>query len=59
MQIGLLHALTYTSQLTVLGGEERNFTTKEMISIFPFWTFHLCVATSQQHLPMEYISLIW
>jgi hypothetical protein len=36
MQIGLLHTLSYTSKLTVLGGKERNFTTKEMISIFPF-----------------------
>jgi hypothetical protein len=23
------------------------------------WTFHLCFATSQQHLHMEYISLRW
>ena len=29
----------------------------EMISIFPFRTFHLYVATFQQHLNMEYISL--
>jgi hypothetical protein len=28
--------LTYTSKST----EERNFKTKEMISIFPLWTFH-------------------
>jgi hypothetical protein len=27
-----------------------------MISIFPLWTFHLYVATFQQHLHMEYIS---
>ena len=33
--------------------------TKEMISIFPLWTFHLYVATLQQHLHMEYISLSW
>ena len=31
-----------------------NFTTKEMISIFPLWIFHLYVATFQQHLHMEY-----
>jgi hypothetical protein len=36
---------------------ELNFTTKEMISIFPLRTFHLYVATLQQHLHMEYISL--
>ena len=29
---------------------------KEIISIFPLWTFHLHVATFQQHLHMEYIS---
>jgi hypothetical protein len=41
------------------GGKERNFTTKKMISIFPFWMFHLYVATFQQHLHIEYISLSW
>jgi hypothetical protein len=30
---------------------------KEIISIFSLWTFHLYVATFQQHLHMEYISL--
>jgi hypothetical protein len=30
--------------------------TKEMISIFPLWTFHLYVATFQDHLHMEYLS---
>jgi hypothetical protein len=40
-------------------GGDRDFTTKEMISIFPLWTFHLHVATFQQHLHMEYISLRW
>jgi hypothetical protein len=30
-----------------------------MISIFPLWTFHSYVATFQQHLHMEYISLSW
>ena len=34
-------------------------TTKEMISIFPLWIFNLYVATFQQHLYMEYISLSW
>ena len=33
--------------------------TREMISIFPLWTFHLYVATFQQHLHMEYIYLSW
>ena len=32
---------------------------QEMILIFPLWTFHLYVATFQQHLHMEYISLSW
>ena len=30
-----------------------------MISIFPLWTFHLYVASFQQHMHMEYISLSW
>jgi hypothetical protein len=30
-----------------------------MISNFPLWTFHLFVATFQQHLHMAYISLSW
>jgi hypothetical protein len=30
-----------------------------MISIFPLWTFRLYVATFQQHLHMEYMSLSW
>ena len=30
----------------------KTFKTKEMISIFPLWTFHLFVATFQQHLHM-------
>ena len=37
------------------------FTTKEMISIFPLWTFHLqnvYVATFQQRFHMEYISFV-
>ena len=41
------------------GRLKRNFRTKEMISIFPLWTFHLYVVTFQQHLHMEYISLSW
>jgi hypothetical protein len=32
---------------------------QEMISIFPLWTFLSYVATFQQHLHMEYISLRW
>ena len=34
----------------------KNLTTKEMISIFPLWTFHLYVATFQQQLHLEYVS---
>jgi hypothetical protein len=34
IELGLLHTLTYIWQLTVRTDE--NFTTKEMISIFPF-----------------------
>jgi hypothetical protein len=30
---------------------------KEIIPMFSLWTFHLYVATFQQHLHMEYISL--
>ena len=30
--------------------------TKEIISIFPLWTFYLYVGTFQQHLHMEYLS---
>jgi hypothetical protein len=37
----------------------QNLETKEMISIFLLWTFHLCAATFQQHLHMEYISQSW
>jgi hypothetical protein len=55
--MGLVHILTYTSKLTVRACWERNFTTKEVISIFPLWSFHLYVATFQQHLYMEYISV--
>ena len=33
--------------------------TKEMISIFPLWTFHCCVAIFQQQLHMDYASLSW
>ena len=31
--------MTYTSKLKVRGGQERNFTTKEIISIFPIVNF--------------------
>ena len=30
-----------------------------MIAIFPLWTFYLYVATLQQPLHMEYLSLSW
>jgi len=36
-----------------------NFTTKEIISMFPLWTFHLYVVSFHQHLHMGYISLSW
>ena len=49
----------HTSRNWQWGGWKWNFTTKEMISISPLWTFHLYVATFQQHLHMEYISLRW
>jgi hypothetical protein len=34
-------------------------THREKISIFPWWTFHFYLATFQQHLHVEYISLSW
>ena len=36
IQLGLLHALTHTSELTVRAGYERSTTTNETILIFPF-----------------------
>ena len=47
IQLGLHH----TQQFTLRSDWERNFSTREMISIFPFWTFHLYVyvAAFQQH----------
>ena len=39
------------------GGYERDYPIKEMISIFPLWTFLLYVASFQQHLHNAYISL--
>jgi hypothetical protein len=38
---------------------ELNFMRREKISIFPLWTFHLYVATLQQHMHMKYISFRW
>ena len=38
LQISLLRTVTYTPKRTVRGSEKRNFTTKEIISIFPLWT---------------------
>ena len=46
--------LPASKEVTVRVEYERSFTTKETISIFPLWTFHLYVATFQQHLHMEY-----
>ena len=56
---GVLHTLTYTSKLTVRIGSAPKFTTKEIISIFPLWTFHSYVATLHQYLHMEYKYLSW
>jgi len=38
IHISLFHTLTYTSR----GGQELNFTTKEIISIVPLWTPFIC-----------------
>jgi len=38
--------------VTVRGGSERHITIKEMFLNFPLWTFHLYVASFQQHLNM-------
>ena len=51
--ISLLHVSIYNNFFYL------NYTTKEISSIFPFWTFHLYVAIFQQHLYMEYISISW
>ena len=59
VQLCLLHLLIYIYKLTANVYCERSFTTKVMIWIFPYWTFHLHVATFQQHLHMRYISLSW
>ena len=40
IQLGLLRILTYISKLTRVGNE-RSIMIKEIISIFPLWTFHL------------------
>ena len=41
-----------------IDNEKRStLTHKEIISIFPLWTFYLCVAAFQSHLHMKYISL--
>jgi hypothetical protein len=61
IKIGLY--ATYVNQV-ILGSIQKKCQTcslisKEMISIFPLWTFHLYVATFQQHLHMEYISPSW
>ena len=49
IQIGLLHTLTYTSELY----------NKRYDFNFLMWTLHLYIARFQQHLHMEYISLSW
>jgi len=40
-------------------GLEIKDTTRNFTIIFRLWTFHLYVATFQQHLQLEYISLRW
>ena len=45
--------------ITTRAGLKRNVTTREMITIFPLWTFHLYITMFQKHLHMEYISLSW
>jgi len=57
--VWFISCLPYISKWTVRAGWKRNFMTKEIISIFPLWTLYLFVATFQQHLYMEYISLSW
>jgi hypothetical protein len=51
-----IHPMTYNSKLTVRTGYERNFTTEELIKMFTLWTFHLYVATFQQHMHMRIMS---
>ena len=48
---------TYLDLHLEIFSEERLKTTKEMISIFSSWTFHLYVAKCDQH--MEYIYFSW
>jgi hypothetical protein len=47
------------TSLSVHSEVKRNFTTKEMISIFPLWILHIFEATFQQRLHMVYASLSW
>jgi hypothetical protein len=49
--ISLLHMSIYNNFFYL------NYTTKEITSIFPFWTFHLYVAIFQQHLYMAELVL--
>ena len=58
VQTALLFSPNYS--LTCMRGRyKRNGMTKEMISIFPLWTFYLFVAKFKQKLHMKYISLSW
>ena len=50
---------SFLDLLFQIDSEAQLRTTKNIISIFPLWTYHLYVATFQQHLQMEYISLSW
>jgi hypothetical protein len=37
--------------------DEEHFTTRDVILLFPLWTFHLYVATFQEHLLLAYIHV--
>jgi len=50
-QLNPLHSLTNTKI-----SWERNLTTKEITTIFPFWTFYSNVAIIQHNTQMEYTS---
>ena len=51
--------ITKNYKISITDKRWLSFTTKEMISIFTLWIFHLYIATFLQHLHMEYISLSW
>jgi hypothetical protein len=61
IEIIVKHILSWRSPRNWQRGADNNETLrqKRCISTFPLWTFHLYVATFQQHLYNEYISLSW